>query len=179
MSGLQSSLIFYLRIITCGLTVAFCLHESEDVQHTAYTHTPTYSFEAGKIAVAVYFLAVWSLSASSVCPKKKCCWMQGGQKNKIYIGPFGSSREILDSKLSLGASFWIYRFEKKWSNLWLITILSRSNVLLRIKRQLLNTLFNLCFSSMCHRECLNRVKHATYWASVITLWHSFKKRKHC
>lgn len=49
---------------------AFCLHESGDIQHTAYRHTPTKSFEAGKIAVAVCFLASVNLSASCV-PRKK------------------------------------------------------------------------------------------------------------
>lgn len=37
----------------------------------AYGHTPTNSFEAGKIAVAVCFLAVVDLSASCVPRKKK------------------------------------------------------------------------------------------------------------
>lgn len=58
MRSLHKSLIFYLRGIACGFTMVFCLHESVDVQHTAYRHTPTNPFEAGKIAVAVYFLAV-------------------------------------------------------------------------------------------------------------------------
>lgn len=64
-------LIFYLRGIACGFTMAFCLHESVDTQHKAYRHTPTNSFEAVKIAVAVCFLAVVNLSARCVPSKKQ------------------------------------------------------------------------------------------------------------
>lgn len=50
--------------------MAFCLHESVDIQHKACRHTPTNSFEERKIAVAVCFLAVVNLSARCV-PRKK------------------------------------------------------------------------------------------------------------
>lgn len=82
MSSLRSSLIFYLRSIACGFTEAFCLHESGDVQHTAYGHTPTNSFEAGKIAVAFRFLAAMNLWVSCVLRKNQMDQNKTDRKTK-------------------------------------------------------------------------------------------------